>query len=113
MNVITLTGYLHNDPARRDIPSHGVVAEFRLAVREPRHRLWIDVECWGQLAGTVAAHLIKGRHVAVTGELRHTTYHGRDGQRREDWTVRADRITFLDNPRQQLVVDEDCVVHPA
>lgn len=99
MNVIMLTGRLHNDPVRRDTPHHGVVAEFRLAVRrEPRHRLWIDVESWGQLAGTVAAHLTKGRHVAVTGELRHTSYHGRDGQRHDDWKVHADRITFLDSP---------------
>ena len=98
MNVITLTGRLNNDPVRCNTPHHGVVAEFRLAVREPRHRLWIDVESWGQLAGTVAAHLAKGRHVAVTGEIRHTSYHGRDGQRHDDWKVHADRIIFLDPP---------------
>ena len=65
MNVVTLTGRLHNDPARRET-SKGVVTTFRLAVDANRHRLWIDIETWGQLAGT-ATHLTKGRHVAVTG----------------------------------------------
>ena len=56
MNCLNLTGRLTNDPVRRDT-SHGVVAVFRLAVDDRTHRLWIDVETWGRLAGIVAAHL--------------------------------------------------------
>lgn len=97
MNVITLTGRLHNDPARRDTPK-GVVATFRLAVDTNRHRLWIDIDTWGHLAGTVAAHLTKGRLIAVTGSLRNTPYTDRSGQRRDHWHVHADRISFLDTP---------------
>jgi len=97
MNVVTLTGRLHNDPARRET-NKGIVATFRLAVDANRHRLWIDVETWGQLAGTVHTHLAKGRLVAVTGSLRHTQYTDRDNQRLDHWYVAADRLSFLDPP---------------
>ena len=97
MNVITRTGRLTNDPARRDTPK-GVVAVFRLAADHNRRRLWIDIECWGQIAGTAASHLRQGRHVAVNGELVATTYHDHAGNRRERWYVKAAQLTYLDAP---------------
>ena len=96
MNVIVLTGRLESDPARRDTPK-GVVATFRLVANHRGHRLWIDIESWGHLAGTVAAHLVKGRLVAVTGALRNKPY-TRDGQRRDYWYIAAGDVTFLDQP---------------
>jgi single-strand DNA-binding protein len=96
MNVITLTGRLHSDPVRRET-TKGVVATFRRTVDANRHRLWIDIDTWGHLAGTVHTHLAKGRQVAVTGSLRHTEYTDREQQRRDYWYVAADRITFLDS----------------
>ena len=97
MNTITVTGYLANDPARRDT-TKGVVAEFRVAVDDRPSRLWIDIETWGRTAGNVAAHLTKGRHVAVTGQLRHDQYHDRNNQLRDRYYITAERITYLDNP---------------
>jgi single-stranded DNA-binding protein len=97
MNVITLTGRLHSNPVRRET-TKGVVTTFRLTVDANRHRLWIDIEVWGHLAGTVHTHLTKGRPVAVTGSLRNTQYTDREHQRRDYWYVAADRITFLDLP---------------
>jgi single-strand DNA-binding protein len=61
--------------------------------------VWIDVECWGHLAGTCAAHLDRGRHVAVSGALSHVTWTDREGARRERWFVKAAQVTFLDQPR--------------
>ena len=95
MNVITLAGRLQADPARRDTPK-GVVATFRLAVTDHKHRLWIDIETWGHLAGTAAAHLSKGRTVGVTGKLRNKPY-TTDGQRRDHWYIAATDIHFLDH----------------
>jgi single-strand DNA-binding protein len=97
MNVVAITGTLTGDPARRETPK-GVVTTFRIG-SDGAPRVWIDVECWGHLAGTCAAHLDRGRHVAVSGALGHATWTDREGARRERWFVKAAQVTFLDQPR--------------
>jgi single-strand DNA-binding protein len=96
MNSVNLTGRLVNDPSRRDT-HRGVVATFRLAV-DGRPRMWIDVETWGHLAGTVATYLRARRHVAVTGRLAYHEYHDRTGHKQAAFRVIADRIEFLESP---------------
>ena len=95
MNSVNLTGRLIHDPSRRDTP-RGVVASFRLAV-DARPRVWIDVEAWGHLAGTVATYLYARRHIAVTGRLAYAEYHDRNGHKQATYRVVADRIQFLDH----------------
>ncbi len=97
MNTVSLTGHLHNDPARRTT-TRGVVAGFRLAVDDRPNRIWIDIEAWGHLAGIVASNLTRRRHIAVAGRLAHREYHDRDGNARSHYYVIADRISFLDRP---------------
>ena len=96
MNTITVTGRLTGVPARVET-ARGVTAGFRLAVHG-RHRIWIDVDTWGRLAGTCAAHLAKGRTVAVTGRLACDEWTGRDGDQRTRWHIIATAVTFLDAP---------------
>ena len=74
-----------------------MVAAFNLAVDGRGNRLWIDVEAWGHLAGTVATYLTARRHVAVTGRLAKKQYL-RDGRKQIHVVVIADRIVFLDAP---------------
>ena len=97
MNSVNLTGRLTHDPPRRDT-HRGVVATFRLAV-DGRPRVWIDVETWGHLAGTVATHLTARRHIAVSGRLAYNEYHDRNGNHQTRYQVVADRIGFLDDPQ--------------
>lgn len=94
MNHAAFAGHLTDDPARRDTTA-GVVTTFRLAVHDGRHRLWIDVEAWGHLAGSAATHLTKGRLVGVTGKLRNHPY-THNGQRRDYWHLVANDISYLD-----------------
>jgi single stranded DNA-binding protein len=111
MNSVTFTGHLTNDPIRRNA-NGGAVAVFRLTVDDRPERLWIDVESWGHLAGIVATHLARRRHVAVTGRLRDRQYHDRDGQQRHHVYVVADRISFLDrsaDPDDDGRVEEEAV----
>ncbi len=96
MNSITIIGTLTDNPARRDT-KRGIVATFRIAaIGTPR--IWIDIESWGQLAGRVNQYLVKGRMVAIAGNLAYDSWTDQAGQRRERWYVRAERITFLDAP---------------
>jgi single-stranded DNA-binding protein len=96
MNVVTMTGHLVADPARVET-GRGVKATFRLAV-DSRPRLWIDIDTWGHLAGTCAAHLRKSRAVAVTGRLACDEWTDRDGAHRQRYHVNATAVTFLDAP---------------
>jgi single-strand DNA-binding protein len=110
MNVVAMTGTLSGDPARRET-AKGVVTTFRIA-SDGAPRVWIDIECWGHLAGTCAAHLDRGRHVAVAGSLGHTTWTDREGARRERWFVKAAQVTFLDRPHGG-VSDQYAAAQPA
>jgi single-stranded DNA-binding protein len=96
MNSVNLTGRLTHNPTRRDT-HRGVVAGFRLAV-DGRPRVWIDIEAWGHLAGTVATYLTARRHVAVTGRLAYNEYHDRNGTKQSRYLIVADRIGFLEPP---------------
>lgn len=96
MNVITLTGKLLDHPARADT-GKGIKTTFRLDV-DGRRRLRVPVTAWNHLAGTCASHLVRGRRVAVTGRLDHDEFTGRDGAKREHWSVTATAVTFLDPP---------------
>jgi len=96
MNVITLTGRLLDDPARTDT-AKGVKTTFRLDV-DGRRQLRLPIATWNRLAGTCAAHLHRGRHIAVTGTLEHSSFTANDGTRRDRWEVVANAVTFLDAP---------------
>ena len=96
MNVAAVTGHLTADLARRKT-TRGDATTFRVG-SDNSPRIWIDVECWGHLAGTVAAHLTARRHVAVTGSLAHSQWTDRHGTRVERWFSRATQVTVLDRP---------------
>ena len=96
MNVLTVTGRLTSDPARRDT-TRGVVCDFRMSV-DGQDRLWLPVTCWGHLAGKCAQYLHAGRRIAVSGQLHVEEYISRAGERQRRWYLRAEHITFLDAP---------------
>jgi hypothetical protein len=73
VTVLTVTGRLTNEPARRDV-RHGVVDESRLAVDDPPC-LWISLGCWGQPA-CHCGH--------------------RNGEAAATWLRRAEPLTFRD-----------------
>ena len=95
MNVLSVTGRLTSDPARRDT-TNGVVCEFRVAV-DGQRRLWLPVVTWGKLAGTCKRHLHTGRRVAISGQLCVDEFHASQGELRRRWFLRAEHVTFLED----------------
>ena len=59
---------------------------------------FFDVTVWGQLAETCAAHLGKGRLVAVSARLEPTSWEAPDGKRRRGMELIAGAVEFLDRP---------------
>lgn len=76
---------------------NGVLAVFRLETGASNNRrLWIDVEAWGQLAGTIAHHGSAGRSVLVSGRLTYKTWRDRQsGEARSRLVVTALDVDLL------------------
>lgn len=72
--------------------------------------MFIDVAAFGSQAETCAKYLKKGRHVFIEGRLRFAEWKGKDEKTHHDYSVVADRVTFLPGgPRS----DEDSVEKPS
>jgi single-strand DNA-binding protein len=104
MNTITVTGRLTHDPVRRSVT---VEAEERtvvtLAVAVDAHRrsddtCFIDVIVWGRPGEACAAHLHKGRQLAITGRLELSRWTAEDGTRHQRHRIVAAEVEFLDRP---------------
>ncbi len=93
MAFFIAAGIISNDIVRRETRK-GVLTTFRLQTGAPRGgKLWIDIECWGHLAGTIAHHATKGRGVSVSGRL--TQKNWRDvatGEARQRYIITASDI---------------------
>jgi single-strand DNA-binding protein len=95
INSVVLVGQLTRDPEARQLKDGKTVCELRVAVndRQDRPPLFIDVATFGAGADACAAHLVKGRQVAVTGRLVHQEWEAKDGSKRSKHQV-IGNVTF-------------------
>lgn len=107
LNRVVLIGRLTRDPELKEVGQGISVANFALAVeRDYKNQAgekevdFIDVQVWRKLAEVVANNLQKGRLVAVEGRLQVRSYE-KDGQKRRVSEVVAERVQFLDWPKEQ------------
>ncbi|MBI1292547.1 single-stranded DNA-binding protein [bacterium] len=100
LNRILLIGNLTRDPEARNTPSGAVVTKFDIAVndrsrgRDKEETMFIRVETWNKTAEIANQYLRKGSSVLVEGRLKIDEYETRDGQKRRDPVVVADRISL-------------------
>lgn len=89
-------GTIASDIVRKET-RNGVVATFRLrSGAKGRGQVWIDVEAWGHLAGTVHRHGKSDRPVIVAGRLAQKTWHDRaTGEARHRYVITANDIDLL------------------
>ena len=111
-NSATLIGKLTRDPELRVVKTGAgerSVLTLGIAVRKPVKADqddtptadFFDVTVWGQLAETCAAHLGKGRLVAVSARLEPTSWEAADGKRRRGMELIAGSVEFLDRPPRE------------
>jgi single-strand DNA-binding protein len=110
INSVVLIGRLTRDPE-----AGGRRCMLRLAVNERRKVAgtedewadrpnFFDVVTWGPLAQTCAAHLMKGRLVAVSGSLSFHEWDAGEGKPRgRKVEIVADTVSFLDAPPVRAV----------
>ena len=106
MNRVILVGRLTADPELRYTQSGVAVANFTLAVNRPftnqqgeREADFIDIVAWRNQGENCANYLHKGQMAAVDGRLQIRSYETQDGQKRRVAEVVADRVEFLERPR--------------
>lgn len=89
-------GTITSDIVRKET-RNGVLATFRLrSGTKGRGQVWIDVEAWGHLAGTVHQHGRPDRAVIVAGRLTQKTWHDREtGEARHRYVITANDIDLL------------------
>ncbi|MCL6558054.1 MAG: single-stranded DNA-binding protein [Firmicutes bacterium] len=108
MNECWLIGRLTKDPEERKTTGGKTFAKMTLAVDRDhanssgeRETDFIDVIAWEKLAENCVKHLGKGRLVSVKGRLQVRSYDDSQGVRRRAAEVVAEKVNFLDWPKEQ------------
>ena len=111
MAFFVAAGVISDEIVRKET-RNGVLTTFRLETGAPNNRrLWIDVESWGQLAGTVAHHGSVGRGVLVSGRLTYKTWRDRQtGESRHRYVVTALDIDLLAEGSERPLLPATVVV---
>lgn len=106
-NLVILTGRLVVDPELRMTKNKKSVCQIRMAHSEPmigvtnpdgtrkEKTVFVNVKVWGKQAESSAQRLKKGSMVDVTGRLEYEEWTTKDGQRRQEISIKADHIQFL------------------
>lgn len=102
MNAVHLIGRLTADPELRYTPNGTATCTIRLAVPRRRRKgedelapVYVNVVTWAALAEAVAAHMVKGRRVSVSGRLEYREW-TTDDVRHSMHEVVASQLEFLD-----------------
>lgn len=101
LNHITIMGRLTRDPELRSTQSGVTVASFTVAVDRDyadqsgsRETDFIDCVGWRQTGEFVSKYFSKGSMIVVDGRLQSRHWQDRDGNKRTNWEINADRCYF-------------------
>lgn len=105
-NSVLLIGKLTRDSEVRYMRNGTAVSNFSIAVNRRRKsgEQWIDevsyfeINLFGKAAENLAQYLIKGRQVAVNGELRQDRWTNGEGKAKSKVFIVADSIQLLTSP---------------
>ncbi len=102
INRVFLVGRLTRDADLRFTNSGTPVGKFSIAVNRSRKNgdkwdeevNYFDIVLWGRIAEALSKYLLKGKQVAVEGELRQSRWE-QDGQNRSRVEIHASNIQLL------------------
>lgn len=120
LNHIDLMGRLTKDPELRKTQQGASVASFTLAVERDfssdagqKQTDFINIVTWRNTAEFVANYFTKGQLVALSGTLQIREWTDKEGNKRRDPQVVADRVYFAERktadaaPAEMVPVDDD------
>ena len=121
LNRVMLIGNVGTDPEMRYTPNGTPVTSFRVATsrvyttgdgERKQETEWFTVVAWRKQAESCSQFLTKGQRVYVEGSLRTRAWEGKDGQKRTNIEVIANRVLFLDRQAAAAIPSEEPVVEP-
>lgn len=108
MNKVILIGRLTKDPELRFAAGSGTaVCRFSIAVTRSFKKDETDfINCvaFGKTGETIAQHLIKGKQMAITGNIRTGSYEAQDGTKRYTTDVAVESFEFI-GPKDKTTPD--------
>lgn len=107
INVVVLVGRLTRDSELKYTPSGLPICRFSIAINRSKKQddQWVDeahyfdIEFYGKVAESMSKYLLKGRQVAIQGELRQDRWE-KDGQQRSKVVIVASTIRPIGPPPQ-------------
>ena len=103
MNSVDLIGRLTRDPAVRYTNDGLAMASFTLAIDRMSSKDETDyprITVFGKQAELCERYIRKGSQVGIHGRITTGSYTNKDGQKVYTTGVTADRVEFLDKPKQ-------------
>lgn len=103
LNKVMLGGRLATQPELKQTQSGIPVTSFLVAVNRPRTKDaenaadFISVTAWRERAEFVDKYFDKGSSIFVEGTLQTRTWTDRDGSKRKETEVVAERVSFVDS----------------
>jgi single-strand DNA-binding protein len=102
VNHVVLVGRLTRDAELKYTPSGFPISTFSLAINRNKKNgdTWVeephyfDVELFGKSAESLKTYLVKGKQIAVEGELRQDRWE-QDGQKRSKVKIAANNVQLL------------------
>ena len=102
LNCVVLIGRLTRDMELKQISSGTSVGKFSIAVNKKYKKenqtieevSFFDCTCWGKIAEALAQYMLKGKLVAVEGELKQNRWE-QDGQQRSKVEINVNNIQLL------------------
>ena len=119
LNRVMLIGNVGTDPEMRYTPGGIPVTSFRIATsrvyttgdgERKQETEWFTVVAWRKQAESCSQFLTKGQRVYVEGSLRTRAWEGKDGQKRTNIEVIANRVLFLDRQAAAALSSEEPAV---
>ena len=108
INKVFLVGRIVRDADLRFTNAGTPVAKFSIAVNKSRKNgdkwedevNYLDIVLWGKVAESLSKYLLKGKQIAVEGELRQNRWE-QEGQHRSKVEIRASNIQLLGGEKSQ------------
>ena len=112
-NKVILIGRVASDLELKTTPSGVYVTNFRLAVNRAHDRNkadFISVVAWRNNAEFVCKYFSKGSAIGIDGTMQSREYTDKNGNKRIEWEVQADRVFFVGSKGKESAADAPMTV---
>ena len=101
-------GNLCQDPKLQQVNGDKTKCSFSIAINSTKTEvLFLNVECWNNVAENCNKYLNKGSCVYVEGKVKNSKWKDKEGNNRTNFFVSADIVRFLPNGKREEPKTDD------